>query len=384
MNNTTGGSAALTTALLVKNIDLTNGVLSTTSSANPSSYLTVNLPDAVHGVRNGSATSYVDGALRRTANSTLEYSFPTGKAGAYHAISVVPAGTPTGSVFEAEYFNTQHPDPSALPPINVISDVEYWIVNRPSGTDQAAVRIHLIRRDPRATSSHTIVVAKYNGTDWQSLGNTGTTVPGDASTGTVTSSVQSSFSPFTLAIEGAGALPIHLLSFDAKKLNNGARLDWKTEDPAVKFEVYRSLNGKDYTQIGTVNALPMVKDYQFFDPVLHPGTNYYRLKSFERDGSISYSKVVAVINKQSGVEITSMAPNLVRDKSKLNISAARGGHMDLVITDLSGRIWRRLGITVSPGNSETTLNLSDLSAGAYQVTGYMNGERTQAVRFIKQ
>jgi hypothetical protein len=36
------------------------------------------------------------------------------------------------------------------------------------------------------------------------------------------------------------------------------------------------------------------------------------------------------------------------------------------------------------GNQEVRLDLQSLATGAYQVTGYMNGERTESLRFIKQ
>jgi hypothetical protein len=386
MNSGSGGSASLLTPLSVARLDLSSGVLTTTSPSAPGNVLTVNDADATEGVANGSAGSFVNGALRRSTNSVLEYRFPTGKAGVYHTISVIPV-TASGSVFEAEYFNNGYADLSVVnPPLAGVADNEYWTVNRVSGADNARIKLTLTAPVPRATSSHSIVVARYNGTDWQSeLGGTGTFVsPGDASSGTVTSEVQTTFGAFTFGIQGSAALPIHLLSFEAKKQGNGAILEWKTEDLPVVFEVERSTDANHYRKIGTVTAVTGTKTYRFFDADLQPGINYYRLRSVEFDGAVSYSKVVAVVNKENGVEITTLAPNVVVDRTKLSISAARGGRMDLIITDMSGRVWRKLGFTVSPGNTDTYLTLSDLAAGVYQVTGYMNGEKTSTLRLIKR
>jgi hypothetical protein len=388
MNTTSGATASLLTPLSVGRLDLSSGNLITSTVAVPANFLTVTDVDAANGVKNGSAASYVDGMLRRATNSTLEYRFPTGKGGFYHTISVIPSGT-SGSVFQAEYFPTGYSNLTVQdPPLKGVAENEYWLLGMPSGTDNAAVKLTLTAPVPRATASHTIVVARYNGTLWQSVqGVSGTFIsPGNASSGTVVSDPQNitSTTPFTFGIAGTAALPIHLESFEAKKLNGGASLEWKTEELPVQFEVLRSSNGADFSKIGTVKANPGVKTYKYFDAQLLPGTNYYRLRSVETDGAISYSKVVAVINKETGIEITTLAPNVITDRAKLSISAARGGKMELMITDMSGRTWRKFGFAVSPGNSDTWLNLSDLAAGVYQITGYMNGEKTSTLRFFKK
>ena len=91
-----------------------------------------------------------------------------------------------------------------------------------------------------------------------------------------------------------------------------------------------------------------------------------------------------MINKETGIEITTLAPNVVVDRTRLSITAARGGRMDIVVTDMSGRAWRKFALTVSPGNSDNYLSLGDLAAGVYHITGYMNGEKTSTLRLIKQ
>ena len=384
LNNGSGGSASLLTPLSVARVDLTSGVLTTTVGT-PANILTITDPNSDYGVKSASAASYINGALRRATNSTDEYLFPTGKGGIYDSIVIIPATT-TGSVFQAEYFNAGYPDESVEnPPLAGVANNEYWTVDRVSGADNARIRLALNAAVPRSTSSHNIVVARYNGTDWESeQGASGTQLPGDATTGTVLSEVQSVFGPYTFGIAGAAALPIRLLSFEAKKQNNGAALEWKTEDLPVSFEVLRSTDGSNYSKIGTVRGIAGTKTYRFFDNNLQVGVNYYRLRSVEIDGAVSYSKVVAVINKESGIEITTLAPNVVVDRTKLSITAARGGRMDIVVTDMSGRAWRKFAFTVSPGNSDTYLSLSDLAAGVYHITGYMNGEKTSTLRLIKK
>jgi hypothetical protein len=55
-----------------------------------------------------------------------------------------------------------------------------------------------------------------------------------------------------------------------------------------------------------------------------------------------------------------------------------------MVTDMQGRTWRKLGATISAGNTDLWLDFSNLSAGTYQVIGYMNGNKTTTLRFVKQ
>lgn len=79
-------------------------------------------------------------------------------------------------------------------------------------------------------------------------------------------------------------LPVKLISFTAEKINQAAVLKWIVQD-AAKVEAERSGDGIHYSNLGEglfnklVDATPL------------PGNNYYRLKMYEPDGSLSYSPV---------------------------------------------------------------------------------------------
>ena len=86
----------------------------------------------------------------------------------------------------------------------------------------------------------------------------------------------------------------------------------------------------------------------------------------------------------SMTELLTLAPTVVTGKANLRINALKAGQMELMVTDMSGRSWKKLTLAVSAGSSSNMLNLSDLPAGTYQISGYMDGKKTAAVRFIKQ
>jgi hypothetical protein len=93
------------------------------------------------------------------------------------------------------------------------------------------------------------------------------------------------------------ALPVSLLSFDARKSPEGkkAELQWVTsfEQNVSRFEIQRSADGIRYTKIGVVNALNFINGsaYTWQDITPLPGVNYYRLKMVDIDGSEKISPV---------------------------------------------------------------------------------------------
>ncbi|MBV4360206.1 T9SS type A sorting domain-containing protein [Pinibacter aurantiacus] len=380
INNTSGG-VSLSSALNVGRLDLQSGVLST----NVANSLIINSTNNTQGVTNASSASYIAGPVTRRTNSTAAYLFPTGQNGFYRPIEIIP-NSATPSTYTATYFRAANGSPVASP-LTKIAVTGYWGVGRISGSD-AVVQLALSGEAvPGSAANSVLVVAGYNGTQWSSLlGSNGTSIsPGNAVNGTAKSDIQSNFNLFTFGVVGGDPLPIILLDFTATKSGSSANLKWKVDpvDIPQSVEILKSTNGRDFAKVGTVAGVDNVTTYSYTDP-LSDGNNYYRLRMIDKDGSVVYSKVAAIINQANGFAITGFAPTLVTRNVKLNVSAGSGGTMDLYITDMSGKIWRKLGVQLSTGNNEQQLDLSDLSAGVYQVFGYMNGEKTGVIRFVKQ
>jgi hypothetical protein len=109
-------------------------------------------------------------------------------------------------------------------------------------------------------------------------------------------------------------LPVKLSKFSSEKSQNSIALKWSTsfESNFKNFEVQKSRDGKSFENIGTIdpekNAL-----YTFNDPKPSLGLSYYRLQINDLDGSVTYSKIIAV---NYNVEHISLAyPNPSQDKS---------------------------------------------------------------------
>jgi hypothetical protein len=386
LNNSAG--VTLLTPLSVGRLSFNSanhGIL-TTSTTNlltinntVASTLTVNSP---------SNAGYVNGPVRRLTASLTAYLFPVGKGGVYRGCEVIPT-TFAAATYQAEYFNTPYPDLSVNQPLSGVSNLEYWNIGKIAGADPASIRLRLLGQVPGAAPNDLIVPAHYNGTDWDDVHRddaTGTR-PGDATTGTVQSIDMATFSPFTLGWATRAALPIILVSFDAHKLaGDNALLSWEVTGNSTpdNFEVLRSADGKNFNSIGVVNASNSLT-YSLTDNKLPSGTSYYKLKMTDRDGSVTYSKVIVVLNGSSKMMITSLAPTVVTSgMTRVNISSTVRGNLQLVVTDMHGRIVQQYRTSVVPGSQQVLLNVMPLASGTYQVTGYLDGERASTMRFIKQ
>jgi hypothetical protein len=389
MNNAAG--ASLLTPVSVGKISWNSankGILTTTTT----NVLTVRNPDATNAtvINLPANNGYVSGPLRRMTNSTGTYQFPTGKSGFLRYVDVIPSST-TASTYAAEYFRTAYSDLSVINPLTAVSNVEYWEISRVGAGATAQIRLNLAAALAGAGAGDGVVVARYSAPDWVSVkGAIGTALtPGNSSSGFVLSDELSmaTMNPYTLAYGPAGALPIDLVSFTAKKLNSSAALlNWEVTASSTpdRFEVLRSTDGNNFTNIGTVQGVDQKLKYDFTDNNLPSVTTYYRLRMIDKDGDVKLSAVVAVTNGTDGLFLAQMAPTVVIDRARITVTSPTRGNLQMVVTDMQGRIVKQQINGIDVGSQPIWLNLQSLASGAYQLTGYLDGKRSASIRFIKQ
>jgi hypothetical protein len=209
------------------------------------------------------------------------------------------------------------------------------------------------------------------GATWSATGVTGTvsitaTAPGTTAVGGNSFRKTSRFSTCQTC-----SLPITLLYFNGKRNNFDVLLNWATamELNNKEFTIERSENGSSFYPVGTVagagNSSSVIA-YEFIDKQPLPGVSYYRLKQEDIDGTLSYSKILAVYEKtQSGL---TLFPNPAQSDVSLIVSQAD------VQGPASVRIYNVLGqevLTVLTSSEALqtgiSLDLSSLPQGTYTV-----------------
>ncbi len=165
-----------------------------------------------------------------------------------------------------------------------------------------------------------------------------------------------------------GLLPVRYLLFNADKFDYlVSKLDWATAEELNNdhFEVQRSndIDG-NFETIGRVEAAlhpRSVNPYQFFDHAAHPGTNFYRLKQFDRDGRFTFSPIKTVNFTTLHFEVKAW-PNPVNETLNVYISHADDpGKLRLI--DLAGRVIKQQD--VAKGDSACEIDVSRLARGMY-------------------
>lgn len=383
INNPAG--ATLLTPLAVGRMDFVNGIL-TTAVGTPLTINNTSVDPFV--INNVSDASHVNGPVKRKTNLAAAYTFPTGKGGNYRLIEVIPTTT-TASEYTAEYFNTNHPDPDVALPLSGRSTVEYWNIMRGLGSN-AAVRITLEGAVPGANAGHDLAVARYIGGLWWNVnGTTGTTLPGTATSGTITSQEENNFGDYTIGYGPAGALPIKLTAFDATKVGSYNNIHWKAECTSTQaiFEIERSTDGQNFQKIERIVAdqTRCLQPFDYQDRSPAAGTNFYRIKVVDVDGKAFYSRIVAVINRSKGFELVGVYPSVVRTgQLKVNITAASRDKAELYITNISEQVIKRMQVSLNAGENILYINVDGLASGTYQVTGMNADGELKTLRFIKQ
>lgn len=190
-------------------------------------------------------------------------------------------------------------------------------------------------------------------------------------------------------IETNAVQPVELVYFraNASATNKEVTLKWATaiEKNNDYFEIERSQQElSDFRPIATLKGKGTTQTeqlYTFTDKHPYAGTSYYRLKQTDFDGTVSYSKVLAV-KSQILEQSVSIYPNpaLVAINVDLgNISQVK--EMQLQIINSLGRVvYQKIQLPLQ--NSIFTIPVTDLPAGTYYLVVIKNGQQ-ESKRFIK-
>ncbi len=177
------------------------------------------------------------------------------------------------------------------------------------------------------------------------------------------------FSEFWINGGGPGqnqSLPITLETFTATRNNNTALLQWSTsqEVNSSEFIIEKSSDGTQYHSIGEVAAAGNShsrRSYQFTDPDLQAGINYYRLRITDINGEFRYSPV-RLLSGDNDDLIVSLYPNPVTKGTLYIRSSIDIDRIEL--TDISGRVVLR----AQGRGRQYDLSLEGLAKGTYFVS----------------
>ena len=137
-----------------------------------------------------------------------------------------------------------------------------------------------------------------------------------------------------------------------------------------RYEVERSANGQQFLKAGSVQAKgnnSIVLNYGWFDANPLNGVNYYRIRSVEKTGQVSYSAVVKVNISTGRSEIIFYPNPVIGNVIRLQLNYLKPGNYTISLTNTMGQqVFKKL-ILHNGGSAFQTIPINNLPGGIYQL-----------------
>jgi Zinc carboxypeptidase/Secretion system C-terminal sorting domain/Carboxypeptidase regulatory-like domain len=185
-----------------------------------------------------------------------------------------------------------------------------------------------------------------------------------------------------------GPTPVQLVNFTAVAQGKNVDLSWSTATEANNkgFEIERLKDSKierldSWQSIGFVvgkGTTTKPQSYSFIDKNITSGTNKFRLKQIDFDGSFEYSKVVEVdVKTPLQFSLSQNYPNPFNLTTKIMYSIQKASFVNLQVYDILGRdVIILVNEYQQPGSHTVSFDASKLASGIYfywlQVDGFVS------------
>ncbi|MGC4036105.1 MAG: T9SS type A sorting domain-containing protein [Chitinophagaceae bacterium] len=377
-NLTTNNAAGITlnNNLSVANSHVyTSGLITTSATPNYMIY------EAGSSYSGDNDSRHVNGWVKKFGNTA--FIFPVGDATYERTIRL--SSLSATSEFNVSYARPTPGTSSVQSPLVNIDPNEYWPTSKVSGgTAIATLNWDNSKRAFPNWVVANISVAGYNGSYWTDQGGSGTASGTVTTTGTVSSSAITSFNYLTFGSK-TFPIPLRLISFNAIKEPGDIKLEWTTENEASvsNFEVEKSTDGKNFVSVKSIQALNTGNrtNYIAYDSTALPAIVYYRLKSIDIDGRISYSNVVSIRSTDDQSQVTLVA-NPVHDQATLQFVQPKNNSWTVLISSATGQLLSRQTISTN-GNGYYRIPINTEWTPGIYVLAVSDGQQHYTFRLVK-
>lgn len=177
--------------------------------------------------------------------------------------------------------------------------------------------------------------------------------------------------------------PVSLISFTAQNQNNAVKLNWATasEQNNSHFDVLRSSNGKEFHSINTVAGegnSTTVRHYSYSDYNPVSGTNYYKLRQVDFNGTSTESEAQAV-----SINIEKDESFLYQEGNSLLASIYSGAVTNgtIKLSSVLGSVLLERQVRLQPGYTNVNLGNINLQPGMYVAYITVAG-KAKSVKFL--
>jgi Secretion system C-terminal sorting domain len=166
----------------------------------------------------------------------------------------------------------------------------------------------------------------------------------------------------------ATVTPSLMMGFTGKIQNNTAQLNWTMESQTncKWFVIERSGDNGGFDSISVVIGLNNgnANEYNFFDPAMLNGSNYYRLREVDMDGVIRYSKVLTLNNPETSAKMA-IYPNPAIAVLNFTVSSPAAEQVIVQVYNLSGLVLLTTQQMLNAGSNQQSVAINGLKSGNY-------------------
>jgi hypothetical protein len=186
----------------------------------------------------------------------------------------------------------------------------------------------------------------------------------------------------------ASALPIELISFQARANRSDINVTWTTasEINTSEFVIERTIDGQHFTEIKRLKAAgnsTSILNYKVTDDKPFVGNNYYRLKEIDYDGTIT-SGALVVARFARDVNTLSIVPNPAQTQIGISFISSKNTTIGITVIDAKGMTVLSKNVsTTNDGFNSIPLNIASLQPGIYSILLSGDNENLNT-RFVKE
>ncbi|MDQ2862089.1 MAG: T9SS type A sorting domain-containing protein, partial [Bacteroidota bacterium] len=187
--------------------------------------------------------------------------------------------------------------------------------------------------------------------------------------------VAASYAPnrFMVVFHQSSTLPVTFTSVKASLQNENIKVEWKVdnEQNIKQYEVEKSVDGNHFTNLSVIAATANnghSAAYSFVDKNAVEGFNYYRIKSVDDNGKISYTNIVKVVVASIKAEIAVYPNPVINNQINLQLNNQPDGNYAVRLFTKAGQLILEKKIPHSAGSNVEPIQLSNYIAhGIYEL-----------------
>ena len=345
----------------------------------------------------GNEDAYIDGPIEKRGTSSELLIVPLGNKGIYAPLEISPITDPN-TILRMQFFGDPPPIGSVPPDLDQINEEQHWIIDRIAGSPVDVVMHwddgHAAGVSSMEMDSITAVFLDPVSSEWTNAGR-GTVSGGNATgeAGSIASDMLGDPPPIGAVAVTIGTvstnsvLPVELLKFRAETEKEEILLNWVTtaEINLSHFELERSVDGVEFTKVSSKTAVggeTKTTHYTYKDKSPELGTNYYRLRSVDLDGSENLSSVLSI--RFQNVDTPVAVPNPVREQLLIMGLNLASYQVTVEVFNSSGQVLFQENKTVNDGKIELQMQEVNVTfEGTYYIR-IVDDARTHNITILKK